>query len=57
MFASFKRLRKTKHTHHPVDDARGKAEAMLQIKDQYDLNAYSQGAVPVMGRSGESLVR
>jgi hypothetical protein len=57
MFASFKRLRKTKHTHHPVDDARGKAEAMLQIKDQYDLKAYSQGAVPVMGRSGESLVR
>ncbi len=37
MSASFKRLRKTKHTHHPVDDARGNAEAMLQIKDQYDL--------------------
>ncbi len=37
MFASFKRLRKTKHTHHPVDDARGNAEAMLQIKDQHDL--------------------
>jgi hypothetical protein len=37
MFASFKRLRKTKHTHHPVDDARGNAEAMLQIRDQYDL--------------------
>lgn len=27
--ANFKRLRKTKHTHHPVDDARGNAEALL----------------------------
>jgi hypothetical protein len=26
-FASFKHLRKTSHTHHPVDDARGNAEA------------------------------
>jgi len=31
MKANFKRLRKTKHTHHPVDDARGNAEAMLTI--------------------------
>ncbi len=36
-FASFKRLRKTKHTHHPVDDARGNAEALLVIKEQYGL--------------------
>jgi hypothetical protein len=29
MRASFTHLRKTRHTHDPVDDARGNAEAML----------------------------
>ncbi len=37
MFVNFKRLRKTKHTHNPVDDARGNAEALLEIKGRYDL--------------------
>ena len=37
MFANFKHLRKTKHTHNPVDDALGNAEALLAIKEQYDL--------------------
>jgi hypothetical protein len=32
-FVNFKHLRKTKHTHHPVDDARGNAEALLQLKE------------------------
>ena len=32
-FVNFKHLRQTKHTHHPVDDARGNAEALLQMKD------------------------
>jgi hypothetical protein len=36
-FAGFKHLRKTKHTHHPVDDARGNAEALLTMKQQYGL--------------------
>ncbi len=36
-FASFKHLRQTKHTHHPVDDARGNAEAMLKMKEEYEL--------------------
>lgn len=31
-FQNFKHLRKTKHTHHPVDDARGNAEALLHMK-------------------------
>lgn len=31
-FRNFKHLRKTKHTHHPVDDAIGNAEALLQMK-------------------------
>jgi hypothetical protein len=31
--ANFKHLRRTKHTHHPVDDARGNAEALLQMKE------------------------
>jgi hypothetical protein len=29
---NFKHLRKTRHTHHPVDDARGNAEALLAMK-------------------------
>ena len=32
--AEWKRLyRKTKHTHHPVDDAKGNAEALLKFKE------------------------
>jgi hypothetical protein len=31
-FKNFKHLRKTAHTHHPVDDAKGNAEALLQMK-------------------------
>lgn len=33
MFVNFRHLRQTRHTHHPVDDARGNAEALLQMKD------------------------
>lgn len=36
-FKNFKHLRKTKHTHHPVEDARGNAEALLAMKEQFDL--------------------
>ena len=36
-FQNFKHLRKTKHTHHPVDDARGNAEALLAIKAENGL--------------------
>lgn len=31
-FVNFKHLRKTAHTHNPVDDAMGNAEAMIQLK-------------------------
>ena len=34
---SFKHLRKTKHTHHPVDDAMGNAEALLAMKKELGL--------------------
>ena len=37
MFKSFKHLRKTAHTHHPLDDAKGNAEALLAIIDSYHL--------------------
>ncbi len=37
-FKTFKHLRKTKHTHHPVDDARGNAEALLDMKEQMGLS-------------------
>lgn len=37
VYESFKHLRKTKHTHHPVDDARGNAEAMLAMRDKYQM--------------------
>ena len=35
---NFKYLRITKHSHHPVDDARGNAEALLYLKDSMGLN-------------------
>ena len=31
IYAKFTHLRDTKHTHHPVDDAKGNAEALLKI--------------------------
>ncbi|MCO7226527.1 3'-5' exoribonuclease [Pleionea sp. CnH1-48] len=37
MFKNFKHLRKTKHTHHPVDDAKGNAEALLYMKKEMGL--------------------
>lgn len=37
MFQNFKHLRKTAHTHHPVDDAIGNAEALLAMKEQFGL--------------------
>ncbi len=36
-FANFKHLRQTRHTHHPVDDARGNAEALLHMKEHLGL--------------------
>jgi hypothetical protein len=33
VFKTFKHLRKTAHTHHPVDDAKGNAEALLSMKE------------------------
>lgn len=32
MFVNFKHLRKTRHTHNPVDDALGNAEALLSMQ-------------------------
>ncbi|MBU2712016.1 exonuclease domain-containing protein [Zooshikella harenae] len=37
MFKNFKHLRKTKHTHNPVDDAMGNAEALLYMKNDMGL--------------------
>lgn len=34
---NFKHLRKTRHTHHPVDDAKGNAEALLTMKEEMGL--------------------
>ena len=34
---NFKHLRRTKNTHHPVDDAKGNAEALLALKEQLGL--------------------
>jgi DNA polymerase III alpha subunit (gram-positive type) len=36
-FKNFKHLRKTAHTHNPVDDAKGNAEALLTIKKELGL--------------------
>lgn len=37
MFQNFKHLRKTQHDHHPVNDAKGNAEALLAMKAQFAL--------------------
>ena len=37
-YKNFKHLRKTRHTHHPVDDARGNAEALLTLQQEWGLN-------------------
>ena len=34
---NFKHLRRTRHTHHPVDDAKGNAEALLTMKSDMGL--------------------
>jgi hypothetical protein len=36
-FRNFKHLRQTKHTHNPVDDAKGNAEALLTMKQDMEL--------------------
>ncbi len=36
-FKNFKHLRKTEHTHHPVDDAKGNAETLLTMKNKMNL--------------------
>lgn len=36
-FKNFKHLRKTAHTHNPVDDAKGNAEALLYMKNELGL--------------------
>jgi hypothetical protein len=36
-FQTFKHLIKTKHTHHPVDDSKGNAEALLAMKNELGL--------------------
>lgn len=35
---NFKHLRQTKHTHNPVDDALGNAQAFLQLAKEYSLD-------------------
>lgn len=42
VYASFKHLRDTRHTHHPVDDARGNAEALLKILSMMRKNRENQ---------------
>jgi DNA polymerase III epsilon subunit-like protein len=37
MFKNFKHLRKTKHTHNPVEDAVGNAEALIEIVNKIGL--------------------
>ena len=36
-FKNFKHMRKTTHTHHPVDDAKGNAEALIAMKSEMGL--------------------
>jgi len=36
-FQNFKHLRRTKHTHDPLNDARGNAEALMHMRDALGL--------------------
>jgi len=38
-FKNFKHLRKTRHTHNPVDDAKGNAEALMTMIREHELKA------------------
>lgn len=38
MRRNHKKLRDTKHTHNPVDDAKGNAEALLKMVNQFNLS-------------------
>jgi hypothetical protein len=38
-FKNFKHLRQTEHTHHPVDDAKGNAEAFQYMIKEMNLKA------------------
>lgn len=40
-YKNFKFLRKTKHTHNALDDAKGNAEAMLEIQKLYKINGFN----------------
>jgi len=37
LYYKWKQHRKTKHTHNPVDDAKGNAEALLYLFDKYNI--------------------
>ncbi len=37
-YYNWKHLRKTRHTHHPVDDAKGNAEAVIALNKKYGMN-------------------
>ena len=37
VFVNFKHLRRTAHTHHPLDDVRGNAEALFYMKEHLGL--------------------
>ena len=37
LYYKWKKHRKTKHTHNPVDDAKGNAEALLYLFDKYNM--------------------
>ena len=47
-FQNFKHLRQTPHTHHPVDDAKGNAEAMLEMKQMGLKIALSSSQPPLL---------
>ena len=38
VFKNFKHLRRTKHTHNPVDDSMGNVEALVHMKEEMGLN-------------------
>lgn len=43
MYARIGKYRKTKHDHHPVNDARGNAEALIHMNDNMNIQILKKG--------------
>lgn len=55
-FENFKHLRGMSHTHHPVDDAKGNAQALLAMIDEYGLKIETTAQHGLLCKWGTALL-